>query len=67
MTHPDRLITKHMLLDTLWTKMAVSDAVVRVAIRGLRKGLGDTVQILQSLYREEWSTDGFHSSQARLF
>ena len=34
--HPDRLITKDMLLDTLWAEMAVSDAVVRVAIRELR-------------------------------
>jgi DNA-binding winged helix-turn-helix (wHTH) protein len=43
--HPDRLITKDMLLDTLWAEMAVSDAVVRVTIRELRQALGDTAQI----------------------
>jgi len=47
--HPDRLITKDMLLDTLWAEMAVSDAVVRVAIRELRQALGDTAQIPQCI------------------
>ena len=44
MTHPDRLITKDMLMDTLWAERAVSDAVVRVAIRELHQALGDTAQ-----------------------
>ena len=42
-THPDRLITKDTLLDTLWAEMTVSDAVVRVA-RELRKVLDNTAQ-----------------------
>jgi DNA-binding winged helix-turn-helix (wHTH) protein len=46
-THPDCLLTKDMLLDTLWAEMAVSDAVARVAIRELCKPLGDTVQTPQ--------------------
>ena len=40
-THPDRLVTKDELLDTVWPETAVSDAVVRVAIGALRQALGD--------------------------
>jgi DNA-binding winged helix-turn-helix (wHTH) protein len=40
-THPDRLVTKEELLEAVWPKTAVSDAVVRVAIGALRKVLGD--------------------------
>src|SRR6516164_2534271 len=36
-THPDRLVTKDELLDAVWPKIVVSDAVVRVAIGALRK------------------------------
>src|SRR5512132_1410978 len=43
-THPDRLVTKDTLLDTVWPKTAVSDAVVRIAIGELRRTLGDTAQ-----------------------
>src|SRR5262249_50175954 len=43
-THPDRLVTKDELLDTVWPNTAVTDAVVRVAIGTLRKVLGDTRQ-----------------------
>ena len=48
-THPDRLITKDTLLDTLWAEMIVSDAVVRVAIRELCKALGNTAQTPQCI------------------
>src|SRR5262245_44216669 len=40
--HPDRLVTKAELLDTVWPNTTVTDAVVRVAIGTLRKALGDT-------------------------
>ncbi len=43
-THPDRLVTKEELLEAVWPKTAVSDAVVRIAVGALRKVLGDTVQ-----------------------
>jgi len=43
-THPDRVVTKEELLDAIWPKTTVSDAVVRGAIGGLRKVLGDTAQ-----------------------
>jgi class 3 adenylate cyclase/DNA-binding winged helix-turn-helix (wHTH) protein len=40
--HPDCLVTKDELLDTIWPNTAVTDAVVRVAIGTLRQALGDT-------------------------
>ena len=43
-THPDRLVTKDTLLDAVWPELAISDAVVRVAIGELRRVLGDTAQ-----------------------
>src|SRR5215813_857348 len=43
-THPDRLVTKDEILDTVWPETAVTDAVVRNAIGVLRKVLGDTAQ-----------------------
>src|ERR671927_1763419 len=43
-THPDRLVTKDMLLDAVWPETASSDAVVRIAIGELRRALGDTAQ-----------------------
>src|SRR5215813_4966762 len=43
-THPDRLVPKDELLDAVWPKTAVSEAVVRVAIGALRKVLDDTAQ-----------------------
>src|SRR5215475_5791276 len=43
-THPDRLVTKDTLLDTVWPETAVSDVVVRLAIGELRRVLGDTAQ-----------------------
>jgi DNA-binding winged helix-turn-helix (wHTH) protein len=43
-THPDRLVTKDALLDAVWPELAISDAVVRIAIGELRRALGDTAQ-----------------------
>jgi DNA-binding winged helix-turn-helix (wHTH) protein len=43
-THPDRLVTKDTLLDAVWPEIAISDAVVRIAIGELRRALGDTAQ-----------------------
>jgi DNA-binding winged helix-turn-helix (wHTH) protein/predicted ATPase len=43
-THPDRLVPKDTLLETVWPETAVSDVVVRVAIGELRKALGDAAQ-----------------------
>src|SRR5262249_16228098 len=43
-THPDCLVTKDELLDTIWPNTAVTDSVVRVALGPLRKALGDTRQ-----------------------
>src|SRR5437867_158363 len=43
-THPDRLVTKDTLLDAVWPEMAISDAVLRIAIGELRRALGDTAQ-----------------------
>jgi class 3 adenylate cyclase/DNA-binding winged helix-turn-helix (wHTH) protein/tetratricopeptide (TPR) repeat protein len=43
-THPDRLVTKDALLDAVWPELAISDAVVRIAIGELRRVLGDTAQ-----------------------
>src|SRR5215510_14843234 len=43
-THPDRLVSKETLLDAVWPKTAVSDAVVRIAIGELRRALGDMTQ-----------------------
>jgi DNA-binding winged helix-turn-helix (wHTH) protein len=48
-THPDRLVTKDTLLDAVWPEMAVSDAVVRIAIGELRRALGDTAQAPRSI------------------
>jgi predicted ATPase len=41
--NPHRLVTKDELLAAVWVETAVTDAVVRVAIRALRKALHDTV------------------------
>jgi DNA-binding winged helix-turn-helix (wHTH) protein/pimeloyl-ACP methyl ester carboxylesterase len=39
--HPDQLITKEVLLKTLWRNIAVTDAVLTVCIGEIRKALGD--------------------------
>lgn len=40
-THPDRLVTKDELFETIWPDTAVSEAALRVCIGELRKMLGD--------------------------
>src|SRR5215831_14830114 len=43
-THPGQLVTKDTLLDAVWPDLAISEAVVRIAIGVLRRALGDTAQ-----------------------
>jgi len=43
-THPDRLVTKDILLDAVWPEMAISDVAVRIAIGESRRALDDTAQ-----------------------
>ncbi|MBI3249510.1 MAG: AAA family ATPase [Deltaproteobacteria bacterium] len=45
--HPGRLITKEELLDAVWPNTSVSDVVLLVCIRELRKALGDQVEAPQ--------------------
>jgi DNA-binding winged helix-turn-helix (wHTH) protein len=40
--HTEQLVTKDELLDAVWPKTAVTDAVLRVAIGGVRTLLGNT-------------------------
>jgi pimeloyl-ACP methyl ester carboxylesterase len=42
--HPGRLFTKQELLDAVWPGVFVGDAVLKVAIREIRKALGDDAQ-----------------------
>src|SRR5713226_9582723 len=39
--HPDQLVTKEALLDALWPETYVSDTVLTVCIRELRRALSD--------------------------
>jgi len=39
--HPGRLVTKEELLTAVWPKVYVSDAVLKVCVREIRKALGD--------------------------
>src|ERR1700712_661814 len=39
--HPGRLIAKETLFDTVWRGLHVSESVLTVAIKELRKALGD--------------------------
>jgi DNA-binding winged helix-turn-helix (wHTH) protein len=39
--HSDKLITKEVLLKTLWPNISVTDAVLTVCIGEIRKALGD--------------------------
>jgi DNA-binding winged helix-turn-helix (wHTH) protein len=43
-THPDRLVTKDELFDTLWPDTVVSEAALRVCIGELRKALGEAAR-----------------------
>ena len=42
--HPGRLITKHELLDRLWSDAHVGDAVLKTHVRDIRLALGDSVR-----------------------
>jgi pimeloyl-ACP methyl ester carboxylesterase/DNA-binding winged helix-turn-helix (wHTH) protein len=42
--YPGRLFTKQELLDAIWPGVFVGDAVLKVAIREIRKALGDDAQ-----------------------
>ncbi len=39
--HPGQLVTKDELLSTVWPQVCVGDAVLKVAVRDIRKVLGD--------------------------
>src|SRR5215475_5040806 len=43
-TQAGQLVTKEALLDTVWPETAVSEAVVTVAMRTLRRVLGDAAR-----------------------
>ena len=43
-TRPGRLVPKQELLDAVWPGVFVGDAVLKVAIREIRKALGDDSQ-----------------------
>jgi DNA-binding winged helix-turn-helix (wHTH) protein len=43
-THAGQLVTKEAFLDALWPNTAVSDASLRMAIREIRRALGDAAQ-----------------------
>jgi DNA-binding winged helix-turn-helix (wHTH) protein len=42
--HPGRLITKHELLDRLWSDQHVGDAVLKTHVRDIRQALEDSVR-----------------------
>src|SRR5262249_1378211 len=45
--HAGRLVTKEELLDALWPDVHVTDGVLKVCVRELRRALGDDVQAPQ--------------------
>jgi len=45
--HAGRLVTKQELLDEVWQEIAISDAVLKVGIREIRRALGDQAQAPQ--------------------
>ena len=44
MEHPRRLLTKKEILDAVWPEAFVGDAVLKVAVREIRKVLGDQIK-----------------------
>src|SRR5262249_30112922 len=46
-THAGRLVTKEELLDALWPDVHVTDGVLKVCVRELRRALGDEAQTPQ--------------------
>ena len=52
-THAGQLVSKAALLEAVWPETAVSEAVLTVAIRRLRRGLGDrarTPQFIETVH-----------------
>src|SRR5262245_28721881 len=52
--HAGRLVTKQELLDEVWRDIAVTDAVLKVGIREIRRALGDQAQapqFIETVYR----------------
>lgn len=39
--HPQRLVTKKELLETIWAERYVGEAVIKVCVREIRKAIGD--------------------------
>ena len=39
--HPQRLVTKRELLEIVWAKRCVGEAVIKVCVREIRKAIGD--------------------------
>ncbi|MFO1351392.1 MAG: AAA family ATPase [Gammaproteobacteria bacterium] len=42
--NPGRLVSKNELLDAVWPRVCVSDTVLKVSVRDLRRALGDDAQ-----------------------
>lgn len=52
--YPNRLVTKEELLETVWSKTIVTDAVLKVCIGEIRKALADdakTPQFIETVHR----------------
>jgi DNA-binding winged helix-turn-helix (wHTH) protein/predicted ATPase len=52
--HPNRLVTKEELLETVWPKTIVTDAVLKVCIGEIRKALADDAkapQVIETVHR----------------
>ena len=52
--NPGRLLSKRELLDTLWPRAYVTDGVLKVCIRELRRALGDdarTPRVIETAHR----------------
>jgi DNA-binding winged helix-turn-helix (wHTH) protein/predicted ATPase len=52
--HPEQLLTKATLLDALWPETAVSEVVLAVCMRELRRALGDdarTPRFIETVHR----------------
>lgn len=76
--HPGRLVTKEELLDAVWPETCVTDAVLKVCIREIRKALGDDPQaprFIETVHRRgyrfigkisgQWSVDSGQWSDVR--
>jgi len=72
--HSDQLITKEVLLKTLWPNVSVTDAVLTVCIGEVRKALGDqpnNPKFIETLHRRGYRflspiANGPHSALAKM-